>query len=73
MSEPVQSLHTQANIAQLRAKAVDGTLTLEEMQAAIKLIRGDRTAAAKASSSSKTRQAKAVIPDADDMLKELGG
>lgn len=70
MSGPVQSIETQSLLAKLRQKAVEGTLTQEEMKLAVKQMRGDRMTAVK-SSSSKTKQAKAVIPDADDMLKEL--
>lgn len=68
----VQSIDTQSRIAQLRAKSLSGELTREEMKEAIKLMRGDRQYAARASDSSKRKVAKAAIPDADDMLKELG-
>ena len=68
------TLETQALIAKWRQKALDGTLTLEEMRQAVDVMRGDRKNAAQASASSGTRRtkAKAAIPSADDMLDELG-
>lgn len=67
------SPETLAEIAQLRAKCADGTATKEDMVRAVKLLRGDRRAAASASESSRRSKAKAVIPNADDMLNELEG
>jgi hypothetical protein len=71
----IPSPELQAKIASWRAKAVDGTITKEEMQEAILLMRQDRRGAAIASEKSaatKVTKAKAVIPSAEDMLKELG-
>lgn len=61
-----------AKISLWRAKAVEGTLTPEEMREAISLLRGERVSAAQATD--KARRAKAIkaIPSADDLLKELG-
>lgn len=57
-----------------RAKAADGTLTLDEMREAVALMRGDRKSGASAASSGTRRaKAKAEILSADDMLSELGG
>jgi hypothetical protein len=55
-----------------RAKAADGTLTLDEMREAVVLMRGDRKAGQSASSTTRRAKAKAEIPSADDMLSELG-
>ncbi len=63
---------TQAKIAQWRAKALDGTLTIEEMREAIIALRGDRLGAAHASAASKRKKAIVDIPSADDLLNELG-
>jgi hypothetical protein len=71
----IPSPELQAKIASWRVKAVDGTITKEEMQEAILLMRQDRRGAAIASEKSaatKVTKAKAVIPSAEDMLKELG-
>lgn len=67
------SLETAARIAQLRVKAADGTLTQEDMREAVLLLRGDRRSAAAASDTARRAKAKAAIPDADDLLNELGG
>jgi len=64
---------SQARITQLRAKSSDGSITLEEMREAVRLIRGDRVSAQTASDSSKRSRAKAEIKSADEMLDELTG
>lgn len=61
----------QAKIAVFRQKALDNTLTEDDMREAVKLLRAGRTSAATAAARSKTT-AKAAIPNADDMLAELG-
>lgn len=62
----------QSKIAVWRAKAVNGTLSLEEMKEAIIALRADRVGAAVASDASRRKKAKAEIPDANDLLAELG-
>lgn len=62
----------QSKIAVWRAKAEAGTLTEAEMVEGIKALRADRYGAAQASDAAKRSKAKVVIPDADDLLKELG-
>lgn len=64
----------QSRIAILQQRSLEGTLTLEEMTEGIRLMRGERTAALRAShaSSAKRVKAKAEIKHADDMLSELG-
>jgi hypothetical protein len=62
----------QSRISVWRAKAVNGTLTQEEMREAIIALRADRVGAAVASDRSKRAKAKAEIPDASDLLKEMG-
>lgn len=61
-----------SKLATWRQKALDNTLTQEEMREAIKLMRGDRVGASIASAKSRTAKAKAEIPSADDLLSELG-
>ena len=67
------SPETQMKIAVWRQKAMEGTLTLEEMREAVIIMRGDRKNSANAAASGARRaKAKAAIPSADDMLEELG-
>lgn len=56
-----------------RARAVAGTLTKEELAEAIRALRSDRVGAAIASDKSRRSKAKAEIPDAMDLLAEMGG
>ena len=63
----------QSKIAVWRAKAEAGTLTEAEMVEGIRALRESRYGAAVASDQAKRKRAQAVIPDADDLLKELGG
>jgi len=63
---------TRYRISILQQKAIDGTLTLDEMREGVKLMREDRTSGASSSDSSRRAKAKAVIKSADDMLDELG-
>lgn len=59
-------------IDRLRAKVNAGTSTLEDMRAAVRLLRGDRVSAATASETSKARKAKASAPvNGDDLLKSF--
>lgn len=55
-----------------RRKAIDGTLSDEEMREAIDVLRAGRVAAASASAPKSRAKAKAAVPHADDLLKELG-
>ena len=61
------SLEMQVHIAELRQKARDGTLTLEETKEGIAFLRAERLAMPVGKSASK----KPVI-NADDLLGELG-
>lgn len=60
-------------VAQLRAKAAAGTMTEADMAEAIEILRAGRVGAAAASDGARRKTAKAVIPDADSLLDELGG
>ena len=62
------SLEIQQRIAELRSKAREGTLTLEETKEGIKFLRQERLAMPPSKSSSRTK----VIVNADDLLGELG-
>ncbi len=68
-----QSPELLARIAIWRQKALDNTLSLDEMREAITALRGDRLSAAHASEASKRKSAKAAIPSAQDLLSELEG
>lgn len=67
------SPETQARLAVLRQKATDGSITEEEMQEGIRLLRGDRIGAQIASDTSRRKKATVAIPSADDLLNELSG
>jgi len=62
----------QSKITMWRAKAADGTITLEEMKEAVAALREGRRTAAVSPERARTAKAKAAIPNADDMLAELG-
>lgn len=62
----------QSKIQMWRRGVLDGTITEAQMAEAITALRADRVGAAVASEKSKRSKAKAEIPSADDMLKELG-
>lgn len=74
MTIQVQSPELQSKIAEYRAKAADGTITLDEMRQAIIHMRGDRyaalNAAAKAGRTSKAKD-KGPVKSADDLLSEI--
>lgn len=61
-----------SKLAHWRQKALDNTLTQDDMKEAIRIMRGDRVGASIASAKSRTSRAKAEIPSADDLLSELG-
>lgn len=61
-----------AKIAEWRARAAEGTLSLEEMREAIEALRAGRVSAAYTSEASRRKKAVAAIPVADDLLAELG-
>lgn len=63
----------QAQINEWRAKAADGTLTIEDMKEAVKAIRAGRLSAATASEASKRSKAHKEIKSAGALLDELGG
>lgn len=68
------SHETQALLAELRAKARDGSASPTELRQALILLRGDRTAAQATSSKSRTTKAAATKGvDSDALLNELGG
>lgn len=67
-----QSPHLQAQIAVWRQRALEGTLSQDEMKEVIKALRGDRMAAQTASENSRRKIARAVVPNADELLGELG-
>lgn len=59
-------------IAILRAKAAAGTLTEADMVEAIQFLRAGRVGAQIASDTSRRKKATVDIPDADDLLREMG-
>lgn len=72
MTDP--TLNLQMKVAEWRAKARAGTLSLEETKEAIKVLRQGRSLIAQATGGSKTNaNAKAAKPSGDDLLSELEG
>lgn len=63
----------QSKITIWRARAAEGTLSIEEMREAVAVIREGRLGAAHASEASKRSRAKKEIKSADEMLNELEG
>lgn len=72
MSAFAQSPELQSKLAVWRAKALDGSITKEEMHEAMALMRGERTGAVKASENSRRKTARAAVPSADELMDELG-
>ena len=68
----ILSPDTQAKIAEWRSKAAAGTLTLDEMREAIRVLRGERMTASTTATAAKKSAAKKIIPSGDDLLNELG-
>ena len=58
-------------LAEYRRKALDGTLTLEEMKAAVRLMREGRISAAARSEKSRAAKAAPAAIDSDAMLNDL--
>lgn len=56
-----------------RQKALEGTLSVDDLKSAIEALRGDRRGASVASEASRRGKAKVVVPSAEDLLAELGG
>ena len=70
-----QSLELQAQIQIWQQRAADGTMTQEEYKKVILALRQERRGAAEASAGARKKKAAAAVPvpDADDLLSELGG
>lgn len=62
----------QAKITIWRKRALEGSLSREEMAEAIQALREGRKSAAVSSAPARRAAAKAAIPNADDLLRELG-
>jgi hypothetical protein len=60
-----------AKIAIWRQKAIDGTLTIEEMKEAISALRQGRVSAGIASATSRAKKAKVEVPSAANLLAEM--
>lgn len=60
-------------VAVWRQKAAEGTLTLDEMKEAIKLLRAGRESAASASDAARRKKARVEVKSADELLSELDG
>lgn len=63
------SLETQRELAELRQKGREGTMTLDDCRRAITILRAERLAMPQASAKPRT---KAATPNANDLLAELG-
>lgn len=60
-------------ISTIRAKSLSGTVTIEEYKEAIRIMRGDRLAAAQSGDAAKRAKAKKEIPSADALLDDMMG
>lgn len=74
---PILSLEAQSKLAQWRQRSREGTITLEEQIAAVRLMRGERFSAAQAAAAGKTKRAataaaKAPV-DGNSLLDEMMG
>jgi hypothetical protein len=72
-STPVQSPELQSKLALWRQKSIDGTITLEELKEAVKIMRADRHAALDAAmrpASKGKKTAKAPV-DTQKLLDDL--
>lgn len=67
------SMEAQHTLNELRVKAANNTISMEELRIGIEMIRKDRVGAAIASTTSRKKKAAAAKPDADDLLSELEG
>lgn len=61
-----------AKIAIIRAKNEAGTATVEDFKEFIKTLRQGRESSLAASAGARRKTAKAAIPNADDLLDEMG-
>jgi hypothetical protein len=62
----------QSKVLIWRKKAEEGTLTIDEMREAVQALREGRVSASAASDKSRAKKAAKVIPNADDLLSEIG-
>lgn len=60
----------QSRLSALRSKALDGSISMEEMKEVIRILRQGRLAAATSAANSKAKKATKSV---DAMLSELGG
>jgi hypothetical protein len=60
-----------AKVVVWRQRALEGSMTIEEMRNAIIILREGRVSAAYASDTARTAKAKKVILNADDLLDEM--
>lgn len=67
----IVSAEQQLKIAELRQKAKSGTMTLDDCKEAIRILRADRLNITPTKAASRAKP-KAIAPDADDLLKDLG-
>lgn len=68
-----QGLPLEDQLAIMRRKALDGTLTVEEMRINVQYLRGINQAGISVSKAKRATKAKITQADADAMLKDLEG
>lgn len=66
------SPEVQTQIYVWRAKALDGTLTVDELKQSTAILREGRASAATASDTARRKKAKATVLDVNELEKELG-
>lgn len=68
----IQSPEVQSKIALIRHKLAEGTATTDDLREGVRLMREGRLSAVASSDSAKRKRAIAAVPNADDLLGELG-
>lgn len=68
-----QSLELQSKLAIWRQKAIDGTITQDELKEAVIAMRGERVSAHSASDTARRKRTIMAVPSAEDLLAELDG
>lgn len=66
------SPETQSKMQIWRQKALDGSLSMDELKEAVAALRADRKSAMETSAAKRTAKAKKEIPSAQDLLADLG-
>lgn len=67
-----QTPELQSHLSNLRLKSLNGTITMEEMREAIRLLREGRKSTLEATAKARTKKAATPGRSADELLGDLG-